>query len=108
MSRNGDSCRMRLLSFGYISLQKYEIAAIFVEFSASDLATIMFYVCFANLNRQFLCFTSSATCPKKRFSEIAPMGLNNSPPRTHPKLAVSDRYFRPSARFVQFGSRSRR
>ena len=56
MSRNGDSYRMRLLSFGYISLQKYEIAAIFVEFSASDLATIMFYVCFANLNRQFFIF----------------------------------------------------
>ena len=99
---------MRLLSYGYISLQKYEIAAIFVEFSASDLSMILFYMCFAKRNRHFLCFTSSATCPKKRFSEIAPMGLNNSPPHTHPKLAVSDRYFRPSARFVQFGSRSRR
>ena len=99
---------MRLLSYDYISLQKYEIAAIFVEFSASDLSTIMFYVCFVKRNRQFLYFTSSATCPKERFSETAPMGLNNSPPRTHPKLAVSDRYFRPSARFVQFGSRSRR
>ena len=99
---------MRLLSFGYISLQNYEIAATFVGFSASDLATIMFYACFAKRNRQFLYFASFATCPKKRFSETAPMGLNNSPPRTHPKLAVSDRYFRPSARFVQFGSRSRR
>ena len=107
MSRNGDSYRMRLLSFGYISLQKYEIAAIFVEFSASDLLMVLFYLCFAKRNRQFLYFTSSATCPKKRFSEIAPMGLNNSPPRTHPKLAVSGGHFRPSARFVQFGSRSR-
>ena len=76
---------MRLLSYGYISLQKYEITAIFVEFSASDLATIMFYVCFAKRNRQFLYFTSSATCPKKRFSETAPMGLNSLSPRTHPK-----------------------
>ena len=99
---------MRLLSYGYISLQKYEIAAIFVGFSASDLSMIMFYVCFAKRNRQFLYFTSFATCPKKRFSETAPTGLNSLPPRTHPKLAVSDRYFRPSARFVQFGSRSRR
>ena len=47
---------MRLLLYGYISLQSYETAAIFVEFSASDLATIVFYVCFVNLNGQFLRF----------------------------------------------------
>ena len=47
---------MRLLSYGYISLQKYEIAAIFVEFSASDLTTIMFYMCFVKQNRQFFIF----------------------------------------------------
>lgn len=75
MSRNGESCRMRLLLYGYISLQSYETAAIFVEFSASDLTMIMFYVCFANWNRQFLKFRSSATCTKKRFSEIAPTGV---------------------------------
>ena len=68
---------MRLLSYGYISLQKYEIAAIFVEFSASDLSTIMFYVCFVKRNRQFLYFTSSATCPKERFSETAPIASSS-------------------------------